>query len=143
MRYIIEPEAAALAARYRTPEQLTAITTACTEMGKAEILDVRIEADIRFHMAILIAAGNEFLLPFGFLIESSLVALFDYVTRQTKQQKVPQMLHEKIAAAIAARKPAAARRAVVRLLENTDEVIRRTARSLGDRRSRKKILPAR
>ena len=86
MRYIIEPQAAALAARNRTLEQMAAITVACADMGQAETLDVRIEADIRFHMAILIAAGNEFLLPFGFLIESSLVALFDYVTRQTKQR---------------------------------------------------------
>jgi DNA-binding FadR family transcriptional regulator len=142
VRYIIEPEAAALAAVHYTPEQMAAITAACADMGRAETLDVRIEADIRFHMAILIAAGNEFLLPFGFLIESSLVALFDYVTRQIKQHRVPEKLHEKIENAIRRRKPAAARRAVVRLLENTDAVIRRTVRSLGDRRAVKKGAPA-
>jgi DNA-binding FadR family transcriptional regulator len=143
MRYMIEPEAAALAARHHTPEQMAAMTTACVEMGKAEALDRRIDADIRFHMAILIAAGNEFLLPFGFLIESSLVALFDYVTRQTNQHQVAQKLHENIESAIRRRKPDAARRAVMRLLENTDDVIRRTARSLGDRNGVKKGLAAR
>lgn len=135
MRYIIEPAAAALAAAHRTPEQMAAITSACADMGGAEVLAVRIAADIRFHMAILIAAGNEFLLPFGFLIESSLVALFDYVTRQTTQHKVAQKLHEDIAAAIRRRRPAEARLAVMRLLRNTDGVIRRTARSRGDRQS--------
>jgi DNA-binding FadR family transcriptional regulator len=134
MRYIIEPAAAELAARHHTPEQMAAIDAACSEMGKAETFGVRIEADIRFHMAILIAAKNEFLLPFGFLIESSLVALFDYVTRQTQRHQVAQRLHENIAAAIRRRQPQAARRAVLRLLENTDEVIRSTARSRSQRK---------
>jgi DNA-binding FadR family transcriptional regulator len=122
---------------------MAAIDAACTEMGAAEVFDIRIEADIRFHMGILIAARNEFLLPFGFLIESSLVALFDYVTRQTQNNQVAQRLHEAIAAAIRRRQPEAARRAVLKLLENTDEVIRRTARSLGKRKRVKKSAPAR
>ena len=138
MRYIIEPAAAALAARHGNAEQISAITGACADMGRAETLDARIDADIRFHMAILIAAGNEFLLPFGFLIESSLVALFDYVTRQTTHHKVPQRLHESVERAIRRRNPVAARRAVLRLLENIDAVIRRTARSLSGRKAKKK-----
>src|SRR6266545_7043572 len=53
MRYIFEPEAAALAAENRTPEQLAQIETACREMGEASSLQSRTKADVRFHLAIL------------------------------------------------------------------------------------------
>jgi DNA-binding FadR family transcriptional regulator len=129
MRRIFEPEAAALAAVHHDPAQMRAITEACRDMGTATTLENRIAADVRFHLGILTAAGNEFLVPFGFLIESALANVFDYVTRQIGHLKHAQSLHEDIEAAIRKRRPEAARRAVRRLLADTDKIIQSGKRS--------------
>jgi DNA-binding FadR family transcriptional regulator len=123
MRRIFEPEAAALAAVNRTPEQMVAISNACHDMGSARTLPAFIDADVRFHLGILTAARNEFLVPFGLLVESALATLFDYVTRKWGHLRHAQTLHEDIERAIRHRRPEAARRAVRRLLADTDEVI--------------------
>jgi len=128
MRHIIEPEAAALAAGKRTDEQMQEISRACTEMGVAPTLLMRINADVRFHLAILAAAGNEFLIPFGFLIESALAAVFEYTTRGREDLEHAQGLHERIEQAIRRNQPQRARLAVKRLLGNTDEFIVRKSR---------------
>jgi DNA-binding FadR family transcriptional regulator len=127
MRYIFEPEAAALAALNHDEAQMAEIDKACAEMGSAPSQPARTEADVRFHLAILSATGNEFLVPFSFLIESALANVFEFTTRQTADFSIAQALHENIAHAIRARKPDLARRAVVKLLRNTDEVIARSA----------------
>jgi DNA-binding FadR family transcriptional regulator len=126
MRYIFEPEAAALAAENRTPEQLAQIETACREMGEASSLQSRTKADVRFHLAILRAAGNEFLVPFGFLIESGLAHVFEHTVRHIGDVREAQLLHEKIAKAIREHKPRTAHRIVKLLLGNTDRVIVRS-----------------
>jgi DNA-binding FadR family transcriptional regulator len=123
MRRIFEPEAAALAAVHRDARQMAAITTACRDMGAATTFERRIEADVRFHLAILSAAGNEFLVPFGFLIESALTNVFVQVTRQVGTLQHAQSLHEDIEKAIRRRRPDGARRAVRRLLGDTDDII--------------------
>jgi DNA-binding FadR family transcriptional regulator len=127
MRRIFEPEAAALAAVNRDAAQMAAITEACRDMGTATSVESRIEADVRFHLGILNAAGNEFLVPFGFLIESALANVFDYVTRSVGTLRHAQSLHENIEKAIRQRRPEAARRAVRLLLADTDDVIEHVA----------------
>ncbi len=122
-RYVVEPEAAALAAIRRTEEQMEAISQACHEMGTATTLRARTEADTRFHMAILRATGNDLLVPLGVLIESGLDYLFVYITRQVNDLHYAQQLHEEIARQIARRDPDKARAAVRALLVNTDDVI--------------------
>jgi DNA-binding FadR family transcriptional regulator len=122
MRRIFEPEAAAMAAVNRSPEQMTAITLACQNMGTATSVESRIEADVRFHVGILHAAGNEFLIPFGSLIESALANLFDFATRRAGTRHA-QELHEDIERAIRRQRPDAARRAVLKLLADTDDII--------------------
>ncbi|MGE0119705.1 MAG: FadR/GntR family transcriptional regulator [Dongiaceae bacterium] len=129
MRRIFEPEAAALAAAHRDAAQMAAISAACRDMGTAATFEARIEADVRFHLAILTAAGNEFLVPFGFLIESALTNVFVYVTRRVGTLRHAQTLHEDIEKAIRRRRPDAARRAVRRLLADTDDVIHRVPKT--------------
>jgi DNA-binding FadR family transcriptional regulator len=124
-RYIIEPEAAALAAARRSDEQMEEIGRACREMGDADALQERTAADTRFHLAILRASGNELLVPLGVLIESALDRLFVFVTREQNDLNHAQMLHEKIERAIHLQRPEAARVAVRKLLQNTDEIIAR------------------
>ena len=123
LRYIVEPEAAALAATRRSAPQMAAIGQACREMGSAETIVVRTQADTRFHMAILRASGNELLIPLGVLIESALEHLFIYVTREVQDLQHAFHLHQNIERQIRLKRPDAARMAVRRLLENTDEVI--------------------
>ncbi len=122
MRRIFEPEAAAMASRNRSAEQMAAISLACRNMGTATSVENRIEADVRFHLGILHAAGNEFLVPFGSLIELALATVFDFATRRAGTRHA-QSLHEDIEKAIRRQRPDAARRAVLRLLADTDDVI--------------------
>jgi DNA-binding FadR family transcriptional regulator len=131
IRYIVEPEAAALAAQRRSAEQMTAISQACYEMGHARSIPERADADVRFHLEILRAAGNEFLVPLGFLIESALANEFLLITREVNDLRYAQELHDAIERSIRLQRPEAARRAVRRLLANSDEVIARFAGRLG------------
>lgn len=124
-RYIIEPEATALAAERRSEEQMAGISAACAEMGKARSLPERTQADTRFHLAILMASGNDLLVPLGVLIESALSNLFVFVTREVDDLRHAQRLHENIERNIRLQRPAAARNAVKKLLANTDDIIAR------------------
>ena len=125
-RYIIEPEATAFAALRRSEVQMAEISQACEEMGSATSLQERTRADTRFHLAILRASGNDLLVPLGVLIESALDHLFAYVTREANSIRHAQKLHETIERNIRLQRPDAARRAVRRLLANTDQIIGRS-----------------
>jgi DNA-binding FadR family transcriptional regulator len=125
-RHIIEPEATAFAALRRTPEEMEEISQACRDMAAATTLSERTQADTRFHLAILRASGNELLVPLGVLIESALDHLFVYVTREANSLQHAQTLHEAIEKAIRLQRPEAARRAVRKLLANTDAIVGRS-----------------
>jgi len=124
-RYIIEPEAAALAAERRTEEEMAEISFALEGMGTAPTLSDRTRSDTRFHLAILKATHNELLIPLGTLIESALNNLFVYVTREANSLRYAQELHAAIEEKIRLKQPEEARQAVRRLLADTDEMIRR------------------
>jgi DNA-binding FadR family transcriptional regulator len=124
-RYIIEPEAAALAAERRTEEEMAEITRALNGMGNAPTLSDRTRSDTQFHLAILKATHNELLIPLGTLIESALNNLFVYVTREANSLRYAQELHAAIEEQIRLQKPEAARQAVRNLLADTDAMIRR------------------
>lgn len=125
-RHIIEPEATAFAALRRTDEQMAEISQACRDMAMAPTLEDRTRADTRFHLAILRAAGNDLLVPLGVLIESAFDHLFLYVTREGDDFDHAQKLHEAIERSIRMKRPEAARRAVCKLLANTDGIIARS-----------------
>ena len=122
-RYLIEPEAAAFAAARRSEEQMEEISKACEEMGSADTLMERTRADTRFHLAILRAAGNDLLVPLGALVESAFLQLFNFTTREGPDINHAQRLHEAIEKNIRLQRPAGARAAVRKLLENTDKII--------------------
>jgi len=124
-RYIIEPEATALAADRRSDAQMSDITRACSDMRGARFLSERTEADTRFHVAILHASGNELLVPLGVLIESALEHLFGFITSEVNDLTYAQELHEDIERCLRLRRREAARRAVRRLLATTDSIIER------------------
>lgn len=124
-RYIIEPEAAALAAERRSEEEMAEISRALNGMGTAPSLSERTRADTQFHLAILKATHNELLIPLGTLIESALNNLFVYVTREANSLRYAQELHAAIEEQIRLQRPEGARQAVRDLLADTDAMIRR------------------
>jgi DNA-binding FadR family transcriptional regulator len=124
IRFMIEPEAAALAAGQRTPQQLALIDAAYQEMARAVDDEAMWNvADVKFHLSVLNASGNEFIPPFGSVIESMLANLFSVTVAhlRTRQKVLP--LHGAILEAIRTRKPEAARVAVRRLLQSTQKTI--------------------
>ncbi|SDA81849.1 DNA-binding transcriptional regulator, FadR family [Sinorhizobium sp. NFACC03] len=127
-RHILEPEATALAATRRNEKQMIEISAALEDMQQATTLQTRIQADTRFHLAILRASGNDLLVPLGALIESALSHLFLLVTREDGSSVHALKLHENIEKSIRLRRPNAARNAVRRLLANTDELIAQSGR---------------
>lgn len=123
VREILEPEAAALSAVNHTAAQLKIIDTALAGMRDATDFASWNVADVKFHLAILWSAGNELLVPFGFLIESALGEMFDFTVRHNQDWRKAYPLHEDIVTAIRKRRPEAARRAVKRLLSDTNRVL--------------------
>lgn len=124
IRFMIEPEAAALAALHRTPQQLAEIEAAYQAM--AEGVDDEAAwnaADVQFHLCVLNASGNEFIPPFGRVIESLLANLFSVTVAHLRNRLKVLPMHEAILAAIRARKPDLARAAVRRLLAGTQKTI--------------------
>lgn len=129
IRFMIEPEAAALAAIHRTQAQLAEIDTAY--QGMAEGVDDEAAwnvADVRFHLAVLHASGNDFISPFGRVIESLLANLFSGTVGHLRNRVRVLPLHEAVLVAIRVKKPDAARRAVRRLLESTQRTIEQGGR---------------
>jgi len=123
VREILEPETAALAAANHTPEQLLAIEEAYAAMAAAKTLTAWNDADVKFHFAILQAAGNELLVPLGLVIESALGSMFSYTARQKGDVGRTLPGHERILVAIRARRPNAARQAVRKLLGDTSRIV--------------------
>ncbi|MEO8243659.1 MAG: FadR/GntR family transcriptional regulator [bacterium] len=122
-RRIFEPEAAALAAERRSQAEMAAISAACHDMATAKALAERTFADMRFHLCILKASGNELLVPLGGLIDSALKNLFLLITREAGDIQYAQSLHNNIERAIALKRPKSARQAVHKLLDNSDAMI--------------------
>jgi DNA-binding FadR family transcriptional regulator len=131
VREILEPETAALAAANHTPDQMQAIELAFAEMSAAKTLAAWNDADVRFHFAILHAAGNELLVPLGLVIESALGSMFNYTARQKGDVGRTLPGHERILLAIRARRPNAARLAVRRLLGDTSRIVGQVIQAAG------------
>ncbi len=126
IRFMIEPEAAALAATSRTAQQLAEIDAAYQAMAAAVDDEAAWNAaDVKFHLAVLNASGNEFVPPFGRVIESLLANLFAVTVAHLRNRMKVLPQHEAILTAIRGRKPDLARGAVRRLLQSTQKTIDR------------------
>ena len=124
IRRILEPGAAVLAAERRSPAQLAALDEALADMQSAPVgSEAMVSADVRFHLALLAAANNELLVPFGIVIEQALASMFAYTTSHAVHPEQVLPLHTEVVKAIAARSPEAARKAVTALLDDTDETL--------------------
>ena len=126
-RRIIEPGVAELAAKKRTVEQLDRLIVALEAMREAKSVQANVAADLEFHEALLQAANNDLLMPFGIIIEQALGNLFDYTSQRNPKLSLAVKLHEKIVRAVIDQDIEAARLAMLRLIDDTDTVIASTS----------------
>ena len=97
-------------------------------MKKAKTTAEAVEADVEFHEALMAAANNELLLPFGIIIEKALGNLFDFTTNLNPSPKTAIRLHERVLLAIMASDGKTAHKAMQNLLDDTDELIAKPIR---------------
>lgn len=117
MRRMIEPEAAALAAERATDDDVAVLEQAYRDMVAADASsDDAIDADLRFHRAILAATHNDLVLQMGGLIG---VGLFVSFRIASQSYTVFLSQHRPVLDAIVARDPRAARGAMLSLLTQT------------------------
>lgn len=110
MREIVEPAAAASAARKRTPAQLAEIEQAYAAMEAANSLDEWAEADLQFHDAVLRATGNELLQSLFSVVETALGTYLVLSARTANNFKYSLPQHKKVLDAIKRQQPDVARK---------------------------------
>ena len=120
IRFAIEPLAARLAAQRARPEDIARIRTALHTMGEGHQNPQRaMQADIDFHMQVIAAAHNRFLMPVGSVIRAALEISVPRTFEKFGGMDRSMAMHADIARAIEQSKPEAAARAATRLLEDT------------------------
>ncbi|MES3153925.1 FadR/GntR family transcriptional regulator [Sphingomonas faeni] len=116
LRVAIEPEAAALAARFGDADDIRAIRHGLEQMeaGEAGLADP-LDADIAFHVAILRASKNPFYAQFQSVVSTALRTSIRF-TNRIKGRSANVADHAAVADAIMARDPSAARTAMTRII---------------------------
>ena len=123
IRGMIEPQAAALAAERATEADLLAIRQGLADMQRAERSSPgAIDADVRFHRAILAGGHNELLMQMSPLISVGLVVSFR-ISSDSFEVLLPQ--HKRVLDAIVAHDVGEARAAMDQLLADTRAFLER------------------
>ena len=125
MREIIEPAAAAAAARRCTAEQLERLAAAYESMAASTDLDAWTEADLAFHEAMLHATNNELMVSLFSVVETALGTYFVLSARTASNFKYSLPHHKKVLDAIRRRQPEVARQAMVKMVASSRSNIRR------------------
>lgn len=119
MREVIEPAAAALAARRCEVAQLETLDAAYAAMVAATNLNAWTAADVAFHEAVLDATNNELMVSLFSVVETSLETFFSLSARAAKDFRYSLPHHQKVLEAIRRRQPQAARRAMLALIADS------------------------
>jgi DNA-binding FadR family transcriptional regulator len=122
-RRIVEPGIAELAAKKRTTKQIDQLVAALDDMRDAKSHTEMVEADVQFHEVLLASTNNDLLVPFNVLIDETLANLFDFTTQRNPRYRQAIKLHEAIARAVIAGDAVNARKAMLALLDDTDEIV--------------------
>jgi DNA-binding FadR family transcriptional regulator len=131
VRAVIEPRAAAFAALRADEAALAALETAVRDMGaaldgsKSTDVDAFVEADMRFHLTILRASGNDLLEQMTRVVYSALIVSFRTTSRLPGSARRSLPKHRAILRAIAARQPERAQSAMESLISGTAREISR------------------
>ena len=132
VRGIIEPAGARLAALRRTAGDLGELAAAVRAMTDAgQDAEAAIEADLRFHRALLMAAHNELMLPMEAVIEAGLRAR-DQLVHHGPSVADPVPTHQQVVDAVRGHDPAAAETAMRGLLDQSDFDVNRALRERGE-----------
>jgi DNA-binding FadR family transcriptional regulator len=115
-RALIEPGAAALAAGNATAKQLAVIEAAFDRMLRADDINIRVQADLDFHVAVLKASGNLFLAQWAGTVSSVLLAAFRLSTATANSSDDVFAAHRDVMEAIRLHNGPRADRAMRRLL---------------------------
>lgn len=133
LRQMVEPPAAAIAATLRPAAAIARIESAYADMkrcqgGSGDIID----ADLRFHLAILEATGNHFIGALGSLIHAALLGSFKLGWESpAKMQDNRLVQHRQVFEAIRDGKAAAAEEAMRILLRDSIDDVREFLRRNG------------
>jgi len=123
LRVAIEPEAAALAARFSGEDDRCAIAAGLARMEAAERgLDDTLDADIAFHVAILHASKNPFYGQFRDMVATALRTSIRF-TNRIKGRSASLADHAAVCDAINSGDPVAAREAMRRLIADVLDLI--------------------
>lgn len=126
LRRAIEPMAGALAAERATPEQIAELEAVLVEMEDVADDGERFaEPDLVFHQAILRMTGNELIGSLAASIETALLMSFRLSNDNPRGHRHSMPLHREVAESISARDGAGARRALLALLDQAEEDVRR------------------
>lgn len=126
LRRAIEPMSAALAARRASPELNAELSAALSEMERVgDDSDRFAEPDLVFHQTILRMTGNELIGSLAALIETALVLSFRLSNDNPEGQGHSLPLHRDVAEKIQARDEAGARDAMLVLIDNAEQDVRR------------------
>jgi GntR family transcriptional regulator, galactonate operon transcriptional repressor len=138
LRRMIEPPAARAAAARATKEALRAVRSAYSEMASAASQAAYIDADLRFHAAVLDACGNQFIRQLQGTIRQVLEASFAASSSPSPLQHAKALaMHEDLVGALESRDQDAAQAAMEALIERAAQRIRGAARtSASGRRSK-------
>ena len=138
MRRVLEPAGAALAAQRATPEQIARIraTYEAMEAAGAKTED-SVYHDLRFHLSILEATGNPFLVSMGHVIESAIAFNIKLSIKMPNLRVQSLPLHRIVLERIEKGDPRGAQAAMVKLLQEAQMDIERIlARRRGGRAAR-------
>lgn len=120
VRLSIEPMAARLAAQRATADDLVHIFKALKAMGDEHANPHRaMEADVDFHLRIIAAAHNRFLMPVASVIRAALIVSVPKTFAKFGGMDHSIAMHADIAHAIEQRQPEAASQAATLLLNDT------------------------
>jgi DNA-binding FadR family transcriptional regulator len=128
MREIIEPAAAAAAAKKRDATQLARIAAAYAAMDAAADLDAWAAADLQFHEAVLAAANNELMSSLFGVIATALHTFFLLSARTAANFKYSLPHHFDAYDAIRRRRPEEANQAMQRMILESRRNMRRGQR---------------
>ncbi|MFI7063348.1 FadR/GntR family transcriptional regulator [Kribbella sp. NPDC050124] len=120
VRGIVEPAAARLAALRAESTHLEALDAALEEMASAKDDLAAVDADLKFHRALLAATGNELLTKMEVIMETGL-ADRDRLVHKVKPSDDPLPSHKRVVDAVRSGDPAAAEAAMRELLAKAAE----------------------
>ncbi len=124
LREVIEPASARMAAERATTEDMAEIEKAFSEMERSVgETAASVEADLRFHLAILESTHNSFMRPFGALIQAALRASFHQTNKDLPAYQQALLKNRRVLIAIKNKTPIAAEDAMREVLQGTRQDI--------------------